>query len=149
MNLQIVTTNHPERVVINIIIVIIGLLGRVLLARKDTAVGIIDMEGKTRVGAAPAATGTIIKVVSVMKEMNVVAGIEVVINITAVAIHHLLNLLLLVVGAEAVDPHLPLRKDIGKEIPEGEIIAVTTKEEGVQPIPTCIHTSKRGKRPTQ
>ena len=149
MNLLIVITNNLERVVINIIIVIIGLLGRVLLARKDTAVGIIDMEGKTRVGAAPAATGTIIKVVSVMKEMNVVAGIEVVIEITAVAIHHLLKLLLLIVGAEAVDPHLPLRKDIGKEIPEEEIIAVTTKEEGVQPIRTCIHTSKRGKRSTQ
>lgn len=62
MNLQNVTTNHPERVVINIIIVIIGRLGRVLQARKDTAVDIIDMEGKTRVGEAPAATGTIIKV---------------------------------------------------------------------------------------
>lgn len=148
MNLLIVITNNLERVVINIIIVIIGRLGRVLQARKDTAVGIIDMEGKTRVGAAPAAIGTNIKVVSVMKEMNVVAGIEVVIEITAVAIHHLLNLLLLIVGAEAVDPHLPLRKDIGKEIQEGEIIAATTKEEVEQTILTCTHTSKRGKRST-
>jgi hypothetical protein len=143
MNLLIVTINHPERVVINILIVIIGLLGRVLLAKKDTAENIIDMEGKTRVGVAPAVTGTIIKVVSVMIEMNVVAGIEVVIDITAAAIHLLLNLLLLVVGAEAV--LLPLRKDTGKEIPEGEIIAVTTKEEGLQPILMCILTSKREK----
>lgn len=143
MNLLIVTTNHPERVVINILIVIIGLLGRVLLAKKDTAENIIDMEGKTRVGAAPAVTGTIIKVVSVMIEMNVVAGIEVVIDITAAAIHLLLNLLLLVVGAEAV--LLPLRKDTGKEIPGEEIIAATTKEEGLQPILMCILTSKREK----
>ena len=149
MNLLIVITNNPERVVINIIIVIIGSLGRVLLARKDTAVDIIDMERKTRVSVAQAAIGTIIKVVSVMIEMNVVAGIEVVINITAAAIRLLLNLLLLVVGAEAVDLHHPLRKDTGKEIPEEEIIAVTTKEEVVQPILTCIHTSKREKWSTQ
>jgi hypothetical protein len=149
MNRLIVITNHPERVVINIIIVIIGRLGRVPQARKDTAVDITDMEGKTRVEEAPAAIGTIIKVVSVMKEMTVVAGIEVVIDITAVAIHHLLNLLLLVVGAEAADPHLPLRRDIGKEIPGGEIIAVTTKEGVEQPILTCIHTSKRERLSTQ
>ena len=150
-NLQIAITNHPERVVINIIIVIIGLQGRALLAMRDTtAVGIIDMEGETPAGAAQAAIDTIIKVVSVMKEMNVVVGIEVVIDITAVAIHLLLNLLLLIVGAEAVNLRLPLQKDTGRGTrEEEEIIAVTIRGEVLLPILTCIHTFKREKLSTQ
>ena len=110
MNLQTAITNHPERVVINIIIVIIGLQGRALLAMRDT----------TAVG------------------------------ITAVAIHLLLNLLLLIVGAEAVNLRLPLQKDTGRGTrEEEEIIAATIRGEVLLPILTCIHTFKREKLSTQ
>lgn len=140
---KIVITNHPERVVINIIIVIIGLLGRAP-AKRDTVIvkadHIIGMEQKTRADAAPAVIDTIIKVVSVVRGMN--AGIEVVINITAVAIHLLLNLLLRVV-VEVVDHHLHLLKDTEKETSEEGIIAAKPREEVLQLILMCILTSKR------
>lgn len=140
---KIVITNHPERVVINIIIVIIGLLGRAP-AKRDIAIEkadhIIDMGQKTRADAALAVIDTIIKVVSVVREMN--AGIEVVINITAVAIHLLLNLLLRVV-VEVVDHHLHLLKDTEKETTEEGIIAAKPREEVLPLILMCILTSKR------
>ncbi len=140
---KIVITNHPERVVINIIIVIIGLLGRAP-AKRDTAIvkadRIIGMEQKTRADAALAVIDTIIKVVSVVRGMN--AGIEVVINFTAVAIHLLLNLLHRVV-VEVVDHHLHLLKDTEKETTEEGIIAAKPREEVLQLILMCILTFKR------
>lgn len=141
----VITTKHPERVVINIIIVIIGLLGRVLAKRDTTAtiaVGVKDMRRKTRADAAQAVIDIVIKIVSVVRGMNAAVGIEGVTDTTAVAIHPLLNHLLQVVVA---DLHHLLLKDIGREIPEEEIIAATTKEEVQQLILTCTHTSKKGR----
>ncbi len=141
---QSVTIDHPGRVVINIIIVIIGNLGHALV-RIDIAADITDMEERTRGDVAPAATGAvIIKVVSVVRGMSVVVGIEVVIKTAAATIHLLLNhLLQVVIKAVVSDLHRLLPKDTGKEIPEEVIIVVRTEEVVPHQIPMSILISRR------
>lgn len=164
----VMVTSPAERVVINIIIVIIGLdlglhapgavMRTGLIAAGEVrqagtkiitavVVAIITVVGKIRGAVAQAETGEahriILKVVSGMRETaGDIAVVET--NITAVADHPLLNLLLLIVGVVG-DLHLRRPKDIEREAAV-EMIAVIIGEAEDQPIPMSIRTSKGGRQ---